>query len=78
MSQGERERDGNGPEVFRAIIVLLHLGMAALEVDDAILSSTLFAEVLGDTLGMGLAGVSALEDVFKVFANHFGWLLLWW
>ena len=55
-----------------AIIVLLHLGMAALEVDNAVLGSAGFAELLDDTLGMGLAGVFALEDVFKVFAHHFG------
>ena len=52
------------------VIVLNHLGVTALEVEDAVGGGALFAEHLDDTLGVGLGWVLALEDIVEIFGDH--------
>jgi hypothetical protein len=58
--------------VLGGVIVLLELGHATLEVEEAIGVGDLFADELDDALGMLLGRVFALEDGLEVFGNHGG------
>ncbi len=57
------------PEGHGAVVVFLHLGVTGLEVDEAVGDGALVTERLDDALGVGLAGVLALEDGLEVFGH---------
>jgi hypothetical protein len=52
------------------IIVFQQLGHATLEIYDAVGIGVCLAEEVDDALGMGLAGVFALENGRKIFDSH--------
>jgi hypothetical protein len=60
------------PEGLGRVIILANLGHATLEVEDAIGIGHFLADELEDSLGMGIAGVFALEHGVKVFGDHGG------